>query len=33
MLEGFAWGPESTAGLDLGSVQFEIYNQPLRRLS
>lgn len=31
MLEGFAWGPESTANLDLQSLQFDIYKQaPVR---
>ena len=33
MLEGFAWGPESTASLDLHRLQFEIYNQPMQKLS
>jgi hypothetical protein len=32
MLEGFAWGPESTHDLDLAALQFEIYNQPPQRL-
>lgn len=32
MLEGFAWGPESTHDLDLAALQFEIYNQPVQRL-
>ena len=32
-LEGFAWGPESTASLDLASLKFEIYNQPVRSIS
>lgn len=31
MLEGFTWGPESTFDLDLADLQFEIYNQPVRR--
>lgn len=30
MLEGFAWGPESTHGLDLAALRFEIYNQPVQ---
>jgi hypothetical protein len=30
LLEGFAWGPESTVGLDLGDLQFEIYYQPIQ---
>ncbi len=33
MLEGFAWAPESTHGLDLTALQFEIYNQPEPRRS
>ena len=32
MLEGFAWGPESTHDLDLAALQFEIYNQLVQRL-
>jgi hypothetical protein len=32
MLEGFAWGPESTHDLDLTALRFEIYNQPVQRL-
>lgn len=32
MLEGFAWAPESTHDLDLASLKFEIYNQPVQRL-
>ena len=31
-LEGFAWGPESTHGLDLAALQFEIYNQRVQLL-
>ena len=27
LLEGFSWGPESTATLDLQSLEFEIYKQ------
>ncbi len=32
MLEGFAWGPESTHDLDLTTLRFEIYNEPVNRL-
>jgi len=32
MLEGYAWGPESTAALDLTDLTFEIYKQPVTRL-
>ena len=32
MLEGFAYGPESTHDLDLAALHFEIYNQPVQRL-
>lgn len=32
MLEGFAWGLESTVDLDFGALQFEIYNQPPQRV-
>lgn len=32
MLEGFAWGPESTHGIDLMALRFEIYNQPVQRV-
>jgi hypothetical protein len=32
MLDGFAWGSESTHDLDLTALQFEIYNQPVQRL-
>lgn len=32
LLEGYAWGPESTASLDLNNVSFEIYHQPIQRL-
>lgn len=31
-LEGFAWGPESTASLDLSNLSFEIFNEPIQRL-
>lgn len=31
-LEGFAWGPESTMPLDLNSLSFEIYKEPIRHL-
>jgi hypothetical protein len=30
MLEGFAWGPESTHDLDLTAFAFELYNQPVQ---
>ena len=30
LLEGFAWGTESTALLDLNSLSFGIYNEPIR---
>jgi len=33
LLEGFAWGPESTAALDLIALKFEVYTQPVQRLS
>jgi hypothetical protein len=33
LLEGFAWGPESTAALDLQSLEFEIYKQAPVRVS
>jgi len=33
LLEGFAYGPESTAALDLQSLEFEIYKQAPIRLS
>ena len=33
LLEGFAWGPESTAGLDLTAWEFEVYKQPRQRVS
>lgn len=32
MLEGFAWGPESTHDLDLTALRFEVYNEPVQRL-
>lgn len=32
LLEGFAWGPQSTASLDLTSLSFEIFNEPTQRL-
>ena len=31
-LEGFTWGPESTASLDLASLKFEIYKQPVQSI-
>jgi len=30
LLEGFAFGPESTASLDLNGMAFAIYNEPIR---
>jgi len=33
LLEGFARGPESTAGLDLTAVEFEVYKEPVQRAS
>jgi hypothetical protein len=33
VLEGFAWGPEDTAPLDLAALRFEVYKQPIKRLS
>ena len=30
MLEGFAYGPDSTHNLDLAALQFEIYNEPVQ---
>jgi hypothetical protein len=33
LLEGFSWGPESTAALDLQSLDFEIYKQAPLKLS
>jgi hypothetical protein len=33
LLEGFAWGPESTASLDLAALTFEVYKEPVQRLS
>ncbi len=32
LLEGFAWG-ESTAALDLTSLKFDVYQQPVHRVS
>ena len=32
LLEGYARGPESTTSLDLHSLSFEIYHEPLQRL-
>lgn len=32
MLEGFAWGAESTHDLDLTALHFEVYNEPVQRL-
>ena len=33
LLEGYAWGPESTAALDLTNLRFEVYRQPIISLS
>lgn len=33
MLEGFAWGPETTASFDLSHMSFEIYRQAVRQIS
>jgi hypothetical protein len=33
LLEGFAWGSESTAALDLSALKFEIYKQAVQRVS
>lgn len=33
LLEGFAWGPESTAALDLTAVEFNVYKEPIQRVS
>ena len=33
LLEGFSWGPESTAALNLQSLEFEIYKQAPVKLS
>lgn len=32
LLEGYTWGPESTAALDLSRLAFEVYRQPLNRV-
>ncbi|HEX8643967.1 MAG TPA: hypothetical protein VF702_08650 [Allosphingosinicella sp.] len=32
LLEGFAWGPESTASLDLDNLPFEIFHAPIQQL-
>jgi hypothetical protein len=32
LLEGHAWGRESTASLDLNNLSFEIYHKPIQRL-
>jgi hypothetical protein len=31
LLEGHAWGPGSTASLDLHNLSFEIYHKPIKR--
>jgi hypothetical protein len=33
LLEGFAWGPESTAALDLTAITFELCKEPIQRVS
>jgi hypothetical protein len=33
LLEGYAWGPESTAGFDLTDLKFEVYKEPIQRIS
>jgi hypothetical protein len=33
LLQGHAWGPDSTAGLDLAALDFEIFHAPIRNLS
>jgi hypothetical protein len=33
LLEGYAWGPEDTATLDLANLEFEIFKQPMARVS
>jgi hypothetical protein len=33
LLEGFAWGPESTTALDLPALNFEVYKQAIQRIS
>ena len=32
ILEGYGYGPESTHDLDLATLQFEIYNEPVNRV-
>jgi len=32
LLEGYAWGPESTVALDFLNVTFEIFNAPITRI-
>ncbi len=32
LLEGFAWGPENTAPLDLSNLRFDIFKAPLNRI-
>jgi len=32
MLEGFAWGVENTAPLDLSNLSFEIYHEPIQQI-
>jgi hypothetical protein len=32
LLEGYAWGAESTESLDLTKLMFEIFHQPIQRL-
>ena len=33
LLEGYSWGPESTAPLALADLKFEVYKQPMQRNS
>lgn len=32
LLEGYAWGSEGTASLDLFNLTFEIFNAPIQRI-
>jgi hypothetical protein len=32
LLEGYAWGPENTASLDVNNLSFEIFHEPIKRL-
>ena len=33
LLEGYAWGPESTAGFDLTNLKFDVFKEPIQRIS